>query len=220
MAEQLQLPFAEQPFDRAVREFRSRSVLPRDTFEQLSSAAKRRAFTIARLARQDLLATAHAELSRMIESGRDAMITGQGPSLREFAKFCAERLESAGWTPANPSHVETIYRTNIMGAYNDGRVAEMTQPAVLQARPVWQVRGVGDDRTRASHRAAHGLCFGANDPSWPRPPFGYNCRCRTISRSQRWLQASGLQLSPPPANLPDEGFDSSEGSLLGMMAAE
>ncbi|MHB9004518.1 MAG: phage portal protein family protein [Coriobacteriia bacterium] len=218
--EQQPLPFAEQPFDRAVRMFRQRLVLPRDTFEQLSGAAKRRAFTIARMARQDLLATAHAELARMIQSGENAMVTGEGPSLRDFRRFAAERLESAGWTPANPSHVETIYRTNVMGAYGDGRKAEMTQPAVLQARPIWQARGVDDSRARPTHKAAHGLCFAAGDASWPATPWGYNCRCRIVSRSQRWLAASGKALSAPPAGLPDEGFDSVEGSLLGMMAAE
>lgn len=220
MAEQLSLPFAEQPFDRAVRMFRERSVLGRDMFEQLAGAAKRRAFTIAKLARQDLLDTAHAELARMIEAGKNAMVDGSGPSLREFKKFCAERLESAGWTPANPSHVEIIYRQNVVGAYNDGRHAEMTQPDVLAARPIWQVRGVGDSRQRPTHREANGLCYAANDPSWPRPPFGFACRCRQISRSQRWFSASGKALSAPPAGLPDEGFDAREGSLLDLASAE
>lgn len=220
MAEQLSLPFAEQPFDRAVRMFRERRVLPPDVFRQLTAAAKSRAFTVAKLARQDLLDTVHAELARMIEAGKDAMVDGSGPSLRDFRKFAAERLESAGWTPANPSHVETIYRTNVMGAYSDGRRAEMTQPEVLAARPIWQVRGVSDSRQRPTHAAANGLCFAGNDPSWPKTPWGHNCRCRLISRSQRWFQASGKSLSAPPAGLPDEGWDSSEGSLLGMMSAE
>ena len=220
MATQLSLPFAEQPFDRAVRMFRERNVLPRDTFAQITGAAKKRAFTIAKLARQDLLDTAHAELARMIEEGKNAMVDGGGPSLRDFKKFCAERLESAGWTPANPTHVEVIYRNNVMGAYADGRKAEMTQPDVLAARPIWQVRGVNDSRQRPTHAAANGLCFAGNDPSWPKTPWGHNCRCRLISRSQRWFQASGKSLSAPPAGLPDEGWDSSEGSLLGMMSAE
>lgn len=220
MATQLSLPFAEQPFDRAVRMFRERDVLPRGTFDQLSAAAKRRSFTIAKLARQDLLDTAHAELARLIESGKNAMVDGSGPSLRDFKKFCAERLESAGWTPANPSHVETIYRNNVMGAYSDGRRAEMTQPDVLAARPIWQSRGVADSRQRETHAAANGLCFAANDPSWPRVPYGHACRCRQISRSERWLKASGKALSAPPAGLPDEGWDSTEGSLLALAAAE
>jgi SPP1 gp7 family putative phage head morphogenesis protein len=220
VGEQQPLPFAEQPFDRAVRLFRAKTVLPRDTFEQLSGAAKRRAFTVARLARQDLLATTHAELARMIQSGENAMVTGEGPSLGEFKKFAAARLESAGWVPANPSHVETIYRTNVMGAYSDGRKAEMVQPDVLAARPIWQARGVGDSRTRPAHKAAHGLCFAAGDASWPGTPWGYNCRCRIISRSQRWLAASAKALSACPPGIPDDGFDSSEGSLLSDMAAE
>ncbi len=203
--------FVGKPFAEAIRLFKERQVLERDKFEQLTAAAKRRAFTVARLARQELLVAAHAELSRQIESS-----PATGPKLGDFKKFVAERLETAGWTPANPSHVETIYRTNVVGAYSAGRHAEMTQPEVLQARPYWQWFSVRDDRARATHRAAHGTLLPADHDFWQRafPPAGYNCRCRVVSRSQRWFEANGGASSAVPDGLPDDGFTGGAGALL------
>lgn len=221
MGEQLQMPFVDQPFDKAVRAFKSRDVLHRDLFEQLSSAAKHRSFTVAKLARTELLADVHAELARQIASGRNGILTGEGPRLSDFKKFMAERIESAGWTPANASHVETIFRTNVMDAYGQGRKSEMRQPSVLASRPVWQYRCVGDSRTRAPHKEANGLCMLASDPAWENiyPPCGYNCRCRVISRSQHWADANSITMGRPPLDLPDEGWSGS-GAMMGEMEAE
>lgn len=204
--------FVGKPFGEAIRLFKERQVLDKDRFEQLSAAAKRRAFTVARMARQELLVAAHAELSRQIESA-----PATGPKLGDFRKFVAERLESAGWTPANASHVETIYRTNVVGGYSAGRHAEMTQPETLKLRPVWQNMGVRDDRARATHKAAHGVLLPADHEFWGRAfaPYGYNCRCRVISRSQRWFESNGGTFSAVPEGLPDEGFTSGTSSLLG-----
>lgn len=204
--------FVSQPYDEALRFFRAKQVLDPKQFARLQAAAKKRAFTIARLASRELLSTAKGELARMLEAGKGAMVPGthSGPDLRDFRKFMAERIESAGWTPTNKSHVETIYRTNVMTAYGAGRKAEMTQPQVLKARPYWQIRGVRDDRQRPSHAAAIGIVLEATDPFWKRayPPFGFNCRCRVISRSAKWVEINGVHVGPAPTGLPDDGWSS------------
>lgn len=196
--------FAVRPFSEAVKLFREREVVSRDRFEQLTAAAKRRAFTVARLARKELLAVAHAELSRQLETTET--------SLPSFAKVMRERIESAGWTPANASHVETIFRTNVVGGYSAGRHAQMTEPATLELRPVWQWFAISDDRGRPSHRAAHGTILPANHEFWQRayPPAGYNCRCRVVSRGKDWAD----RVTEPPAGLPDAGFTSGAPALL------
>lgn len=206
--------FVSKPFDAAVRFFRGKSVLTKDRFEQLSAAGKQRAFTIARLARQELLVAAHAELAKQMA---EAPSGSGGPSLKSFERFLGERLESAGWTPSNASHVETIFRTNVIGAYASGRHAEMTQPAVLKLRPYWQTMGVRDDRQRANHRGANGVVLSADHEFWKRayPPFGYNCRCRVVSRSKDWVDRAGIAIGPAPSDLPDQGFASGTAALLG-----
>ena len=200
--------FTTTPFLEALRAFVSRKVVTRRTFDRLLASAKKKAFTVAGLARRDMLTTAHAELASAIEAGDD---------LRNFSKALSARFDSAGWTRLNPSHVETVFRNGVMGAYSDGRKAQMTQPTVLAARPYWQILGVDDARTRPAHRKAHGKVLPASDPFFTRagPPFGHNCRDRVVSRSAQDLKRLGLTPTIGAAlqGLPDEGWDAS-GSLL------
>ena len=198
--------FASRPLDDAIRSFVQLEVLSEDAFEKLTEAAKRQAFTVARLAREELVRDVKRELLRQLAVGAD---------LRTFRKFMNARLVAAGWVPANPSHVETIFRTNVVRAYNGGRVRQMTQPSVLKARPFWQILTANDGspRQRPNHRKAHGRVLRADDEFWQKafPPFGYNCRCRVRnlgpSAADRVSSASDLRL-------PDKGFRSGRRSLL------
>lgn len=216
-------PASKVPFGEAIQKFEERQIVSREVFDQLSAAAKQRAFTIAGLATEELLGDAHAELARQLKASDENSYfnesTGKwvykGPNIREFDKFAKERLETAGWTPANPSHVETIFRTNVASAYSGGRVAEMTQPDVLAARPYWQIVAVGDSRSRPAHKRAHNTILAADNPFWRTvfPPFGYNCRCRVVSRSKRWVDAHGGP-TRVPVGLPDPGFTCGTNTLI------
>lgn len=205
-------PFTKLPRDEAVRFWESRKVLPPELFEQLTEGLKIRAFSFAGAATEELLATAHAELGRQLR---------EGANLETFGQFAQERLESAGWTPASPTHVETIFRTNLGTAYASGRYAEMTQPDVLAALPYWQIRTVRDARQRPSHGRAHDIILPADHPFWLKayPPFGYNCRCRVIARTKAWVDRNNARIGPVPRDLPDPGFDSGVAGLVGVRPA-
>jgi phage gp29-like protein len=200
--------FATKPFNEAIAFFKSKAILTKQAFERLSNAAKKRAFTIAGLARRSMLETAFSELANAIAAGLD---------LRKFRMALNDRFESAGWTRINNSHTEVVFRNAVMGAYSSGRHAQMTQPAVLKARPYWQITGPNDTRNRDSHAAAHGKVLRADDPFWKRTPltWGHNCRCRKVSRSEKDIKRLGLKVVDGSTlkNLPDPGWDSSE-SLL------
>lgn len=197
--------FASKAFGVALRFFKSKRVLRKEEFERLTNGAKRRAFTVAGLARDDLLRAAHEELARSIAEGRD---------LRKFQQFARDRLESAGWTPANPSHVETVARTNVVQAQAVGRLVDMNQPEVRRARPFWQIRTVGDSRRRVNHGRVNGWVLRAEDPFFDRAfpgAFGYNCRCRATSLSERQVSSRGLVIRSGAEirDLPDRGFSGS-----------
>jgi SPP1 gp7 family putative phage head morphogenesis protein len=221
--------FANIPFDAALRLFESKKLLPRPAFDALTDGAKRRAFTVAGLASEELLAVAHAELLRQLRASEETTYkdpeTGKwvykGTIFREFDQLVKKRLETAGWTPANASHVETVFRTNIASAYASGRYIENTRPAVIAAVPYWQIRAVGDDGTRPAHKRASGIVLPANHPFWTKayPPFGHRCRCVVIARTQRWLDRNGGKIGPVPRGLPDPGFDSGTKSLIQVPAA-
>ena len=200
--------FAARPIQEAIKAFLSKKAVTRDVFDAMEKTAQRRAFTVANAANEEMVRTVKRELARQLAVGAD---------LADFGKHAAKRFESAGWTPANPSHVETVFRTNILGAYNGGRVRQMTQPAVLDARPFWQILTVNDGppRQRPTHQRAHGIVLRAADPFWltAHPPFGYACRCRTRSLSIRQgapLVREGTSIH----GLPDHGFASGIGSLF------
>jgi SPP1 gp7 family putative phage head morphogenesis protein len=200
--------FASRPMEQAINEFLKREVVTEAEFASMEAAAKRRAFTVARMANKEMVRTVKRELVRQLAVGAD---------LREFGKHAAARFQSAGWTPANPSHVETIFRTNVMNAYSGGRVRQMSQPEVLEARPFWQILTVNDGppRQRKEHRAVHGVVLRANDPFWRKAmaPFGYNCRCRVRSLSIK-QGAPKVMEGTSIRDLPDAGFASGIDTLL------
>jgi phage gp29-like protein len=203
--------FVERPLLDAVRWFKAQQVVTRQVFNRLEASAKRRAFTIAGMTNELMLQEAKSVLEQVIRSGG---------KLTDFRKTVSEKFESAGFTPKNPSHVETIYRTNVLNAYNSGRYAQATQPAVLRLRPYWQIRTVNDGppRQRATHQAVHLWVIRADDSIWKTiyPPFGFNCRCRVVSLSEVEFKQRQLTLRTglDVRGLPDPGFTSGVSSLL------
>lgn len=201
--------FSKRPQIDAGKAFIEKEVVTRDVFDRMASAAQRRSFTVANAATNEIVRVVKRELVRQVALGAD---------LRDFGRAALRRMSDAGWTPKNPSHVETVFRTNVMGAYNSGRHRQMTQPAVLEARPYWQVLGVGDGppRERKNHAAVNNKVFSATDPGWKRkyPPFGYNCRHRVRSLSKKQGEAIGISKWSDYPDLPDAGFTSGVPSLV------
>ncbi len=202
--------FAAKPFAEALRWFEKKEVVPKTLFDRLFGAAKKAAFTVAKLARTEMIQTAKDELAKVIAAGTD---------LRSFRKALSVRFDSAGWTKLNDSHVEVIFRNAVMGSYSAGRDVQMRQPHVLAARPYWQIRVVRDDRTRDTHAAVRNKVLRADDPFWRtvgRPPFGHMCRCVIISRSERDLKRLNLTVvdGSSISGLPDPGWSGSISALV------
>jgi len=202
--------FAKRPQVDATQAFIEKAPVTRDVFDRMQASAKRASFTVANAATTEIVRTVKRELVRQVAGGAD---------LRDFKQAALARLESAGWTPKNPSHVETVFRTNVMTGYNSGRYRQMTQPAVIDARPYWQILGVGDGppRERKNHAAVNNAVLAASDPFWLKayPPFGYNCRHRVRSLSRRQAESIGITNGSTITDLPDPGFDSGLSALIG-----
>lgn len=201
--------FVDRPIRDAVNYFRTREPVDRMTWDSMNAAAQRRAFTVAQQANLTIVGKVKSALQSFVRRGKQ---------LKTWKAFAEQHLEAAGFTPVNPSHVETIFRTNVMNAHNSGRLARQTQPVVLKTRPYWQVRTIDDSRRRVNHGLADGKTLKADDPWWniAYPPFGFNCRCRVVSMSQKDVDARGIRISTGadmPA-LPDPGFTSGRRSML------
>jgi len=203
-----------KPFDEAIAAFEAKQIVTRDVFDSMAAEQRARAFTVAGQTSTRAIKVMRDELLRTMKEGN----YGKGAAendLRAFRKKLAERWQSAGLSAAAsmpaPSHLETVFRNGVMGAYAQGRTAQMTQPHVLAARPYWQVMTVNDGppRQRKTHQAVHGWVMRADDPGWQQTatPFGMNCRCRLVARSSAWVERSSPHIhSGPLPNLPDPGW--------------
>jgi len=197
--------FDSLPYQTAVAKFLELKPVTRRVFDALDSKAQEKAFTLAGLGKKSMLKVAQQELARQVAEGAD---------LRSFRAFVEQRLVSNGWTPKSPSHVETIFRTNVQKAYSAGRLEHMMRPSVLKVRPFWQVVGVGDGppRERPWHAQHNNAVMRADNPNWKGkiPPWGFNCRHRLRSLPASYDGPVESDL----AEVPDKGFVSTVGGLL------
>lgn len=194
----------QRPFARAISYFRQRVPVTRQSFDRMVGRERRRAFTVAGLAKNDFVQVAQEVMTRALKEQWEK---------KDFVQALATRFEEAGMTPLNPSHAATIFRTNLSTAHANGRLGAFTQPEVLKVRPFWQWHAIDDRTTRPSHRAMHGLAMAASDPAWQliAPPCGFNCRC-TITPIKR--EKAGEIVTGSDARvraLPDKGWAGSGG---------
>jgi SPP1 gp7 family putative phage head morphogenesis protein len=141
---------------------------PGTPFTEALDYFRAQAFTIARVASQTLLSDVKNAIAKGIETGA---------TVADLASGINDLFETRGWTPLRPWHLDTVVRTNIQTAFQAGRYAQQTDPAVLDAAPFWQYHAVMDGSTRPAHAALNGKVFRADNPFWKTwyPPNGFNC---------------------------------------------
>lgn len=191
--------------------------------EQLD-AAHARAFTVAKVARLDVLQDIRGALA-------DALKEGQ--TLQSFQKNLTPTLQAKGWWGkqivvdsqgqaevarlGSPARLGVIYRTNTQAALNIGRQQAMLE--AVDSHPNWEYVAVLDSKTRPSHRAMNGRVYPANDPIWATccPLNGYGCRCRLRPRSDASVKRAGLKVQSSAGKLRavtvDAGMDKRTGEI-------
>jgi SPP1 gp7 family putative phage head morphogenesis protein len=206
------LAFSTMPFKSALKSFVDRDIISKEEWKKVEDQIKRRSFTVAGVQTQAMREKIFAVLAGEI---------GAGANLRDFRKTMMESLGAAGMIPTtekgvlSASHIDNVFRTNVLNAYNYGRKEHASQPTVLERFPVWQIRAVIDTRTRDSHARANGKMLRADDPFWETAyvPFGFECRCRVIPRPKRYL--SQVVAGSTIRDLPDKGFISGYNVMMG-----
>ncbi len=190
--------FVELPFAEAIAFFKGKRLLTPDEFKRLDDSSRRHAFTIAGLHQRYALERAHGLLADAIE---------QGTSQREAVNQLRDAFDSWGLTGTSRYHLDTVFRTNVLGAYAEGRYRQAQK--VKRSRPFWRYVTVGDGRVRETHRAQHGKVYPADHPYWDRwtPPSGWNCRCSIETLSQAEVDDEGHEvLDRLPDEQPDKGW--------------
>lgn len=184
-------------FEEAIRAFRKRVPISEAEWERLTEAEREFAFKVSGAAQADLVNDVWEAIDRAIRDGT---------TLEDFKASVGDELEAA-WGAADPSRLETIFRTNTMGAYNGGRHAILSHPEVRKARPYWRFDGVDDARQSEICAALDGTVRPADDPFWSAhtPPLHFNCRSVITPLSSEEAADEGIDDEAPDAEA-DDGF--------------
>lgn len=179
-------------FAEAVAAFRKRVPITREQWERLTTKAREFAFFVSNIMQADVIADVFDHIERAIANG---------DSFGDFKKAVKPALTEAwGGTVANPpARIENVFRTNVLGAYNAGRRAQMADPIVKRRRPYWQFRATIDKRTSDICEPLNGTTLPADDPFWAgaTPPLHYQCRSLVVPLTVEQAEAEGIADSPP-----------------------
>lgn len=171
-----------------------------------------RAFTVAKVAKLDLLAEIQSSL---------ADVLANGGTFEQWQSNIVPHLQAQGWwgdvqdreltgtddlVKVGPRRLRTIYDTNLRVSRAAGRWSRIQE--LKGARPFLRYTAVLDARTRPEHRRWHGVILPVDHDWWDThfPPCGWFCRCTVRQLSQRELDAKGWHVSPVPNDGPPKPF--------------
>lgn len=194
------IPDTPVRFDEAIQALRDKLPVTKSVWDELTADEREFAFTVANVAQADLVAET---LDYMESAVRD------GSTFEDFqASDVVERLTDA-WGGADPSRLESLFRTTTMTAYNEGRFRQMTSPAVAKARPYWRYDAIEDSvlaECPICSRCA-GVILPADDPWWRThyPILHPRCRCIVTALSADEAESAGISSGGPSVKAVD-GF--------------
>ncbi len=122
-------------FEAAIKAFRKKVPMTEDEWSELEADELQFAFTVANVTQLDLVVDVYEAIDRAIENGT---------TLEDFKAEVGDSLASE-WGGDDPNTLETIFRTNVQGAYNGGRHAAADE--MRDTRPYWRMDVVSDSRT-------------------------------------------------------------------------
>ncbi|ENX33929.1 hypothetical protein F889_02593 [Acinetobacter colistiniresistens] len=170
-----------------------------DWHETLDEAHSR-AFTVAKVARIDLLQDIKNSLISALE---------QGQGLEQWKSSIIPTLQEKGWwgkknviNPAgieqtvqlgSPRRLKTIFDTNVHKSLAAGRYKALM--ATTETRPLWQWVHVSISNPRKQHLARNGEVRPFDDPFWQYayPPTEWGCKCKVIGRRDSDVVNLGLK---------------------------
>lgn len=174
-------------------------------------AAHARAFTVAKVARVDVLQDIHQSLITAMQKGQ---------AFDEWAKNLEPTLKSKGWwgkqiivdATGNAKVVQlgsmrrlrTIYDTNISSAYMAAKEQfYLSHPELQISHPYVKYIAILDGKTRPAHRAMSGRIFRYDDPIWQtcKPKNGFGCRCNWTWVSQYEVEQDNLNVESSAGKL-------------------
>jgi len=185
-------------------------------YDEVNYEAHRRAFTVAKMMRMDLLQDMHESLVQAQQSGA---------GFKEWKKNIIPTLQKKGWWGeqdiVNPEtgevktinigsrRLRTIFDTNMRMSRE---IARCREQKLLVSSVFWRYVSKLLPTTRENHRARHGVTLHRDHPWWKknRAPNGYGCVCTVTAHSESQIKKRGWKISEEaPDDIFDEGWDHS-----------
>jgi SPP1 gp7 family putative phage head morphogenesis protein len=199
------MPPAEPPadpdrFEEAIRAFRARVPMTDEEFALYTEPERQRARWTAGLAQ-----------ARAVQEVMDALdrAIADGTTLEDFQAEVGGRLAES-WGGEDAPRVETMFRTTVMQAYNDGRAEIFSDPEVQKSRRYLRFDAVGDSRTSEICEALDGKVLPIDDPFWRThsPPLHPNCRSILTPLTDEEAADEGITRGKPDTGgaAPADGF--------------
>lgn len=201
-----QQAWVDLPPKEAIEYFQKRTpILTPRAFKALGDAAKVKAWTIA---------GHHNAFTRAAvkESLLQAIVDGVSKSA--WLAEAEDLFQRLGVVSKGAHHLETVFDTNVIGAYNSGRWRQQNTPVMIQLRPLLRYVTLGDKRVRPSHAAMAGFTARRNHPAWGKwyPPNGFRCRCTVEAIRDDGSAVNNRKRAP---GKPDKGFEGTPADFWG-----
>lgn len=176
-------------FKAATDYFGQKVNLPTKTWRDITQGQHTRAFVVAGVTSDFMLADFREAVDAAISSGE---------SLEQFRKRFDDIVARNGWAHNGSRNWRSnvIYQTNMRTAYMAGRWQ------TLQGFPYLRYQHNTAVNPREEHQAWHGLVIARDDPWWEThyPPNGWGCRCSVTGVSDvrlKQLKPGGPDSAPP-----------------------
>lgn len=202
------------PPDATVRAWQARDELqPTVRWSEMIHEQHAAAFTVAKVAKLDLLVAIQKSLDKVIR---------EGGTFEQWKADILPELQRQGWWGVvqdravtgtddpiivNDRRLRNIYRTNIRMSMAAGRWARFLDQQDIF--PYIRYRSDHPRRhPRADHLSWHGLILPVGHPWWQThfPPNGWGCNCKPEQVSDYTLRAKGWKVGPVPDAGPDKPF--------------
>lgn len=190
-----------QPPEEAINYLKNKGYKIGWNWQDTLDDAHARAFTVAKVARIDILQDIKKSLVEALEKGE---------TLEQWKAKLTPTLQEKGWwgkqVVTNPDglqqevqlgssrRLDTIFNTNMQSAYAAGRFKSLMDS--VETRPYWQWLHVSVIFPRREHLALNMRLFSYDDPFWSFgfPPIGWGCKCRVVGRSRREVERNGWNI--------------------------
>lgn len=205
--------FGAKP-EQAIEYLRGKGYRLTFNYAEMSGPEHHRAFTVAKVVKQDLLSDIRASLEESLQNGT---------RFEDWKKQLKPTLQKHGWwgrtevVDPETGEVKEIYvgsrrlrhifKTNMRQAYNCQREQAMDRlPLSTYRRYVCMMLPL----SREKHQAAHNTVLPANDPWWltNSPGNGHGCKCKKQALSAAEAKRRGLAiLEKAPPRIAEEGWE-------------